>query len=305
MRFLAEFVMRGRMQAVLVTAVAAMLTLVIPLLAYLSGAAVGLVTLRINPKQGLAVIAGAVLTVAVLSSLVFGNTQFGIGFAVVFMMLWLPVWILAASLRRSVNLAKSLKLAGLFGAMLVIGFYLATDNPATWWQVGMEKVLSPALEGAAKERIDEMNAAVAETAQMMTGYMGGLMGLNLMICLFIARWWQAMLYNPGGFRQEFHRLRLGKGFALGILVIVLMLLISSGKPMVVDLLVVTVMLFMVQGLAVSHSLVANAGAGWGWLVMLYVLLVLAQPPTALTLAMAGFVDNWFDFRAFFGNKPKQ
>lgn len=305
MRFLAEYVMRGRMQAVLVTAITAILALVVPLLAFLSGAAVGLVTLRINPRQGLMVIAGAWLGVAVFSGLAFGNAQFGISFAVLLMMLWLPVWILALNLRRTVNLAKSLRLAGLFGAMLVVGFYLTTDNPANWWQAGMEKVLSQALEGAEKARIDEMKTAMTDAAHVMTGYMGGLMGLNLMVCLFIARWWQAMLYNPGGFRQEFHQLSLGKGFSLAVLVVALMLLISSSKPMVVDLLVVTVMMFMLQGLAVSHSLVANAGAGIGWLVLLYILLLVAQAPTALTLAMAGFIDNWFNFRAFFGKKPKQ
>ena len=28
--------------------------------------------------------------------------------------------------------------------------------------------------------------------------------LTILSALFIARWWQAMLYNPGGFQQEFH-----------------------------------------------------------------------------------------------------
>ncbi|HEY0719743.1 MAG TPA: hypothetical protein VGE50_00665 [Gammaproteobacteria bacterium] len=303
MRFLAEFVMRGRLQAVVVTAVTALMALLLLPLAYLSGAAVGLVTLRIGPVQGLSVIAGAMLVVALSSGLLFGNPLPGIGFALV---LWMPVWVLATNLRRSANLAQSVKLAALFGAMLVFGIYLATDNPVSWWRSSLLEILSPALEGAAKESIDEMSSAVAQIARLMTGLMGGLMGLTLLGCLFIARWWQAILYNPGGFQGEFHQLRLGKRFAVITLVVGLLLMSGGGAiQMVTDLLVVMVMLYMIQGIAVSHALVAKAGANAAWLVVLYLLLVFALPQTALTLAVAGFVDNWIDFRTIFGAKPKQ
>lgn len=304
MRFLAEFVMRGRMQAILVTAVTALMSMLLLPLAYLSGAAVGLVTLRVGPQQGLVVIAGAILALAVLGVVMFGNPLPSVGFALV---LWIPVWVLAVNLRRSANLARSVKLAGLFGVMLVAGIYLATDNPVTWWKEALLQILSPALEGAAKERIDEMSAAVALVARLMTGLMGGLMGLTVLGCLFIARWWQAMLYNPGGFRSEFHQLRLGRNFTLATLAIAAVLLVSSSDsmPIATDLLLVMVMLYMMQGLAVSHGLVAKAGANAGWLVALYLLLVFAMPQTALTLAVVGFADNWFDFRTIFGEKPKQ
>ncbi len=302
MRFLAGYVMRGRMPAILVAAVTALMALMLAPMAYLSGAAIGLVTLRIGPVQGLSVIGGAVLAVAVLSGLLFGNPLPGIGFALV---LWIPVWVLATNLRRSASLAQSVKLAALFGAMLVAGIYLATDNPVSWWRNALQEILTPALEGAAKESIDEMSAAVAQIARLMTGLVGGLMGVTLLGCLFIARWWQAMLYNPGGFQSEFHQLRLGRGFTLASLGAGLLLLLTSGEPMAADLLLVMVMLFMMQGIAVSHALVAKAGANPGWLVALYLLLLLALPQTALTLAVAGFVDNWFDFRTIFGNKPKQ
>jgi uncharacterized protein YybS (DUF2232 family) len=303
MRFLAEYVMRGRMQAILVTAVTALLALLLLPLSYLSGAAVGLVTLRIGTRQGLGVIAGSMLVLAVLGGVMLRNPLPGIGFALV---LWIPVWVLAANLRRSANLAQCVKLAGLFGVMLVVGIYLATDNPVTWWSEALQKVLAPALEGAAKARIDEMSAAVSQVARLMTGLMGGLMGLTLLGCLFIARWWQAMLYNPGGFKGEFQQLRLGRGFALVTLAVGMLLLISSSEtmPIATDLLVVLVMLFMIQGLSVSHYLVAKAGANAGWLVALY-MLVIVLPQAALTLAVAGIADNWLDFRTIFGAKPKQ
>jgi hypothetical protein len=295
--------MQGRLQAILVTAVTALLALLLLPLAYLSGAAVALVTLRIGARQGLSVITGATLVLAVLSGAMFGNPLPGIGFALV---LWIPVWVLAANLRRNANLARCIKLAGLFGVMLVVGIYLATDNPVTWWNDALQKMLSPAFEGAATERIDEISVAVAQVARLMTGLMGGLMGLTLLGSLFIARWCQAMLYNPGGFQGEFQQLRLGRGFALATLAVGMLLLISSSEsmPIATDLLVVMVMLFMIQGLAVSHYLVAKAGAHAGWLVALYMMVILL-PQAALTLAVAGIADNRLDFRTIFGAKPKQ
>jgi hypothetical protein len=46
----------------------------------------------------------------------------------------------------------------------------------------------------------------------------------------------------------------------------------------------------------------------GWLVAMYVLLLLPMvtTQTALTLAVAGMVDNWMDFRTRLGSgKPNQ
>jgi hypothetical protein len=67
-------------------------------------------------------------------------------------------------------------------------------------------------------------------------------------------------------------------------------------------------LHLLQGIAVVHGLVARSGANVGWLVAMYVLLLLPMvtTQTALTLAVAGMVDNWMDFRTRMGaGKPEQ
>ena len=35
-----------------------------------------------------------------------------------------------------------------------------------------------------------------------------MLAVSTILCLFVSRWWQAMLYNPGGFGEEFRQLRL-------------------------------------------------------------------------------------------------
>ena len=67
------------------------------------------------------------------------------------------------------------------------------------------------------------------------------------------------------------------------------------------------LLLLLQGLAVVHAVVARSGASVGWLVAVYVMLALpvVMAQTALVLAVAGLVDNWMNFRTFFGSKDHE
>lgn len=299
MRLLAEFVMRGRSPAIAVVAVAALLSLLLPPLSYLSGAAVALVTLRVGPVQGLTTALMAALAVAVLSLLLFGSPWTGGAFLAV---LWFPVWALAVSLRRTARLPRTLLLAGWFGAVLVVGFYLAVDDPAAWWRESLETVLAQAGGGQGDD--PQVMAALEPALGLMTGAAAAALLTSLLGSLCLARWWQSMLYNPGGFRREFHALQLGRGLTVATLALMALSTFGElpGHQLAAELLVVAGVLFVVQGLAVVHGLVGRTGAGKGWLIGTYALLLLALPQMAMTLAVAGVADNWFDFRARFGGK---
>lgn len=303
MRFLADTIMRGPLAAILVISVAAMLALLMPLLAplaYVSAAAVGLVTLRLGLREAGKVVAGAVVATAVLGGLLLGNPALPLAFLLV---LWLPSLVTAYSLRRTGDLARSLLLAALFGTMLVLGFHTAVGDPTAWWR----ELLQPAMEQAPAEQQEVLLPVLDDIAGLMTGLIGAAVTLGVVLSLFLARWWQAMLYNPGGFRVEFHALRLGRTVAAATaMLLVLAGLAPAGLALLTDLLPLALLLQMLQGLALVHALVARSGAHVGWLVVLYVLLLLPMvtTPTALTLAVAGMVDNWMDFRARFGTgKP--
>ncbi|NJN46815.1 MAG: hypothetical protein HC808_10425 [Candidatus Competibacteraceae bacterium] len=58
-----------------------------------------------------------------------------------------------------------------------------------------------------------------------------------------------------------------------------------------------------QGLAVSHGVVAKAGMARFWLIGLYVLMILALPQMLLLLCLLGIIDAWGDVRARFSS-PK-
>jgi hypothetical protein len=116
--------------------------------------------------------------------------------------------------------------------------------------------------------------------------------------LLLARWWQSMLFNPGGFRAEFHALQLGKPLALGALVLALVsLLLADGiGALARDLVMVVLLLYMLQGLAIAHALVAARGASVWWLVAIYGLLAIALPQVIMVLAVAGLMDTWMNLR---------
>jgi hypothetical protein len=108
-----------------------------------------------------------------------------------------------------------------------------------------------------------------------------------------------MLYNPGGFRQEFHQLRLPKGLSL-LLVLVGLLVMSqetTGGSIPAYGLILLLVVWFVQGLAVVHGAIGKLGLNSGWLVGVYLLLLFAMLHMVVVLALVGAVDAWLDFRA--------
>lgn len=298
MRFLANSIMRGPMMAVLVVSVAALSGLLFPPLGYLSAAGTGLVTLRLGLAATARVLTGAVLFTGLAGAVLLGNPLLPLGFLLA---LWLPMVVVAWSLRRTANLARSLHLAALFGLMVVLGFHFYVDDATAWWTEFLGKLFAEAPAGQQAVLLPALN----EIAGLMTGMVGAATALGLMLSLLLARWWQAMLYNPGGFREEFHALRMGQVTA-GLLVLLLVAigLQGAGTGLLRDVLPLMLLLLMWQGLALLHALIALRGMRQGWLVAVYVLLLLPMLTLQMVilLAMAGGVDNWVNFRARAGQR---
>lgn len=291
MRFLAAYIMRGRLHAAAVAALAAAASLVVTPASYLSGAAVALVTLRLGPRTGLETLVAAAALTALLALPMTGSAVPGLAFVPA---LWLPLWALAWYLRRTVSPGRTLVLAGLLGVVVVAAVHGALDDPAGWWQEQLTALLQQLIPAGEAPPPD----VVAVLADLMTGAMAAGFALSLVAALLLARWWQALLYNPGGFRAEFHRLRLGPKAAAVTAALLLGATAAGGVPgdIARDLAMVAMALHVLQGLAVIHGVAGIASLHTGWLVAVYALLVVLPAQTALALALGGVVDNWFDFR---------
>jgi hypothetical protein len=122
--------------------------------------------------------------------------------------------------------------------------------------------------------------------------------LGASVSLFIARWWQAMLFNPGGFGAEFRALRADWRLAVGAVVVLVGLLLLEGEPrrLAAELMLVALVVFSLQGLAVAHGLLAGSRQAGLWIGALYIAIALLWPYPLLALGAVGLIDTWVDFR---------
>lgn len=304
-RGLASFILRGPMQATLVAVVSALLSMLLPpiswVLAYVSGATVALVTLHVGLKQGLQVTVGAVIAAAVIAFLALRAPMLSLGFTLT---LWLPTWLSALVLRRTQSLALAVQTAVALGVAGVLLTFALVGDPAQLWQPLLTELRPRFLQHEAFSDPQQLDQTLAVVAQVMTGSSAAYAVLGVILSLFLGRSWQAMLSNPGGFRDEFNRLRFDhvSGFvALGVLALAGFAQLTVAANLSILLLV----MYLFAGLAVVHGLVARSGASVGWLISLYVLLVVALLQLVLVLALLGLIDTWVNFRARFSRAPKQ
>ncbi|MCP4041674.1 MAG: DUF2232 domain-containing protein [Gammaproteobacteria bacterium] len=296
MRLLAGYIMRGRMQAVLVASLCTVLSLILAPLGYLGAAAVSLVILRHGVREGIVVAAGSGVVACVLSQVLVGSMAPVLALIVT---LWLPASLLAVLLRASGSQGLVLAAAGVFGIVVIFALHLMLEDPALWWRELIEEALLPMLSEQGV-RVD--TNTLEQIASIMTGLAAAVSVLGIMITLFLARWWQSVQFNPGGFGEEFRSLRLHRGFAMLTLLALLasMLVDALFGTLGREFLMLATVLYMLQGLAVAHAVSANRKASAGWLIGLYFLLVFLWPYAMLALGVAGFVDAWVDFRRRIG-----
>mgnify|MGYP000518135081 CR=1 FL=1 len=276
--------MRTRLGAIGVMA----LGVVVPLLFWVSGGVLALITLRRGLAEAAIVLAGAT---AVLVPIYAGLLGAPMAVLQPLALVWLPVMALAQILRATVSLAATLQIGTLLAAAGVLAFYALHGDPAAFWE-GTLQAIADALTGG--QPGPEWNQAVSRLAPRLTGLWATNLLAVAVLCLLLGRWWQAVLYNQGGFRSEFHGLRFAPWFgALGLLAALAAGFAPAG--LIADLGVVIAAAFLLQALAVAHALAAARNWHGGWLVGFYLILPLLLRP----IALLGLADTFVDFRARF------
>lgn len=294
MQAFARYVMRGRWQAIIISAAATLLSLILPPLNYVSSAVIALVTLRRGWNDGLVVMAG---TAAVLGVVMALSRSDPLPAVVLAGAIWVPVWLLSLVLRQTVSLSRTVSAAALLGGAAVIGVYLVLDDPAQTWRNLLDRFIDEIRSQNEGSAADALNQLLTSAAPHMTGMAVAALMLGLILSVFLGRWWQAQLYNPGGFRREFHGLRLSRNFAIATLVVMVLSAAGGGAAEVAaNVLTVFATAYLLHGLGLLHGIVAARHISVGWLIGVYALTFL-WPPSTLLLGAAGFVDSWMDIRA--------
>lgn len=293
MKLLAGYIMRGRFQAAAVTSLFGLLTWLLLPASYISGAAIGLSVLRHGSLEGGKVMALATLMVTAIALLSFGSLVPVYALIV----LWIPTWFGAAVLRATASQGMLLSALGLLAAALVVWLYLSTGINEERWLKTLQD-LYRMVPGA--QTNDAVQAQLRWFAGLMNGLIAALMLCSLVATIYIARWWQASLYNPGGFRKEFRELRIPQAFLViaGALVMLGFMYNPEGESLGLGAHFALVMaaVYMFQGLAVVHFKFGVWQLGVGWLVVLYVFLVIRWHYVVPFLGILGAADSLVDLR---------
>jgi len=277
--------MRGRLQALLVTVVGAGSLM----FCWISAAVVALVTLRKGAGAGAWLFLWALLPAGTLLY-AFGDSGP--------LSLLAGTMFLALVLRNTVSLPlavlASVAVGGLTGLGLVAfgGEYL--DQIVAYFGeflATLEQQLSQGGEPAVLPRPD---------ARQIAGMLGAGTAMTSVLCLLLARYWQAALYNPGGFGEEFKALRypVTVSTALAVGAIALASLGLQYRTWAV----ICMVPLTIAGLALVHARAESRGQGRGWLIGFYVAWLFFDP-VKLLVVFSAIADSWFDFRQRWTGKP--
>lgn len=278
MHELAKLAMRGPTQAILLASI----TMLIPMMFWFSAAVVALVTLRKGFHQG----------------------------AVVFFWATLPalVWFLSVQdpgslivLGLSFMMANILRVTTSWQATLVAG---GLTSILLGWLTPM---IMPGLIETLMALADELFAELAKQSEqnydaqmqqgfqslLIAGFASSFFGVAIgAMCL--ARSWQAKLYNPGGWQDEFHAIRIQPRL---LLVSMLLFLVASALGLNPAVVVFTVLMGLILcGIALIHSYVAKKNLAVHWLIGFYLSIFLLFPTVIVLVAMLAIIDSFIDFR---------
>jgi hypothetical protein len=142
--------------------------------------------------------------------------------------------------------------------------------------------------------VDEQARFASLITPILTGLIAALLQIVSVLSLIVGRYWQALLYNPGGFGREFRAVRIPLGPAMLLLAgMVVTPNLGVQMSMLVPLCSVPLVF---AGLALIHGLVAQKRLAKFWLVGLYVTLLLFMQLIYPLLVVLAIVDSLIDFR---------
>jgi len=291
MVFLARLILKGPSQAALVAATLAMLGVLLAPAIWLSAAAIALVALVKDGRQTLVVMVMATAGTVLFASLIFASPSMVIYFL---LMAWLPAWI-ASLVLRTVSLAASLQVMAGLSIAAILGLYAFFPEMGEIWRETLDLLVQQVLEQSQGQlSLQDLQEVEEMAIRMIPGFLVASVLFGTMISLFLARWWQSVMLNPGGFAREFQSLNLGKTAAVVATAVVITVALA-GSELWYAMLLIVLALYMTQGMSILHAVFKGRQLNRAWLYLIY-LVMFFSPQMAAMLILIGITDAWIDFR---------
>lgn len=300
MKALATFIMQGGRQATVVVATLAILSLLMPPIIIISVAALCLVTLRRGAAEGARVMVGSTVATALIGYVLLGSPVVSLTYLCI---MWLPAFLVALVFRETGKFNKALECLVLLGMLAVLGIYLMVDSPSQQWVMGIEgaiKTISQQQDLLLTE--GELRLGIEFWSHYMTGIVVAGSLASLVMSLLLARWWQGLLYNPGGFSEEFAKIRLVPRDAIVFIVLIVAAVSLNNElsELLWNLDIPMLLLFLMVGMSVVQGIVKKKSKGQFFLFAFYVA-VFFIPHLMLPIVLIGLSDVWLDWRQRFNS----
>ncbi|MBE9538239.1 MAG: hypothetical protein IMF06_04105 [Proteobacteria bacterium] len=276
---LANYVMRGRLPALLVTVAGASSMM----FCWVSAAVIALVTLRKGVGDGAWLLMWALLPAGLLLFYV-GDSG--------------PVAMLVGAMFLALVLRTTVSLSAAILASVAVGVVTGLAMLAFGSQLLDQLVVFFAeFLGNLEQQLSQGNAEAVvlnhPTALQVAGMLGAVSAVSSVMCLLLARYWQAALYNPGGFGEEFRAMLLSPAVTVALVLPALGIFALGVEYQTWAMILMVPLTF--AGLALVHARAKQRGRGTGWLTGFY-LAWLILDPVKLVVVVAAIADSWIGFR---------
>lgn len=276
---LANFILRGRVQALAVAFIGSFFPLI-------SSATIALVSLCKGAKEGLLLFLWISLILVLIQQ---ASTDNPLLAAV--SIASLGIMVIAAKVHRHLASWQWTLLATIaISVACAFSFGLLMGSEVTAFLTTVE-----AMFAAINSKQQDAQISLDLTESMLLGIVATLLAIGSIMSLMLARWWQAGIYNPGGFQKEFHSFKIETKVAV-ILVAVLLAgqFMSKSLQIWSDL---AALPLLIAGIALVHFAVKLLDQGRQWLAFLYVGIILAGKPVTVILLVLGLTDSLIDLRS--------
>ena len=279
-----EFLMRNRWNAALLALVFA----AVPFLNWLAMIIMSLVTLRKGAKEGI-----FVLVFALVPSIVYGI--FG-DWTVAYYAIpaAFALWVLASVLHATHNWTWVLLAGVLITLFILAGMHLYMDDVNAWWQQKMMAYMQQAGKEVALST--EQQAVLMERMAVIgLGLQAALLLLVDLVWLCFARYWQALIYNPGKLQSELYSVRMPIWASI---MMVLLCAVAWGLRVgiIVDIMPSLLLCFALAGLSVMHYMIKARQRSWIWFLLMYLAMFFLLPYMLVALLVVAVSDSVFNLR---------
>jgi hypothetical protein len=279
LKALAEFILRGRLQALIVALIGSFFPLI-------STSAVALVSLCKGAKEGTLLFLWMSLALVLLQQ---SGSENPLLTAV--SIVSLGIMVLAAEVHRVMaSWQWTLLVIVVVAVISAQGFAILMGSSVTSLVGTAQDLLN-----AVKSQGQDAQTSIVLSESMLLGLVATILAIGSIMSLMLARWWQAGVQNPGGFQKEFHGFSIDAKIAV-ILIVILVVgqFFSQSAQIWVD---IAALPLIIAGIALVHFAVKLFGQGRQWLAFLYVGMIMVGKPVTLLLVVLGLTDSLIDLRS--------